>query len=57
MTEAKNPRNKPGICIPFDEKKMEYAGGIPGDEELVKKVHEDIDTLAYLYVWFCLISY
>ena len=46
---------KPGVCIPWEEKVKEYEK-IMGDEEIVKKVWEDIDTLAYVYVWFCLIS-
>lgn len=45
---------KPGVCIPWEEKVKEYKE-IMGDEEIVKKVWEDIDTLAYVYIWFCLL--
>ena len=53
MSDEKKAK-KPGVCVPWEEKVKEY-GEIMGDEEIVKKVWEDIDTLAYIYVWFCLI--
>jgi len=45
----------PGVCIPWEEKVKEYEK-ITGDAELVKKVWEDIDGLAYIYIWFVLIA-
>jgi len=54
MSDEKKAK-EPGVCIPWEEKVKEY-GKIMGDEKIVKKVWEDIDTLAYLYIWFCLIS-
>lgn len=47
---------RPGVCIPWEERKQEYPQ-LLGDEELVKKVWEEIDTLGYLYIWFCLIAF
>ena len=44
---------RPGVCIPWEEKVKEYDK-ITGDKEIVKKVWEDIDDLAYQYIWFCL---
>jgi len=46
---------KPGVCIPWEERVKEYKQ-ITGDPKIVQKAWEEIDTLAYLYVWFCLIS-
>lgn len=46
---------KPGVCIPWEEKRKEYEK-ITGDEELIKRVWEDIDNLAYIYIWFVLIA-
>jgi hypothetical protein len=46
---------KPGVCIPWEEKIKEYEE-IKGDAELIKKVWEDIDSMAYIYIWFCLIA-
>jgi hypothetical protein len=47
---------KPGVCFPWEEKLKELPA-IQGDEELVKKVWEDVDSLAYTYIWQCLLSF
>ena len=54
MSDEKG-KKAPGVCISWEEKVKEY-GEITGDKEIVKKVWEDIDSLAYVYIWFCLIS-
>ena len=46
-------RTSPGVCVPWEEKAKEYEK-IMGDKEIVKKVWEEVDDLAYQYVWFCL---
>lgn len=56
MSNSTDKKLKPGVCIPWEDRKKEYEA-ILGDEELVKKVWEDQDTLAYLYIWFCLIQF
>jgi hypothetical protein len=56
MSEKKQPKLKPGVCIPWDEKRRELSL-IKGDEKLVKKVWEDVDALAYMYIWQCLLSF
>ncbi|MBC8228471.1 hypothetical protein H8E77_02850 [bacterium] len=48
-------KTEPGICIPWEEKVKEYEK-IMGDEEVLQKSWEEIDTLAYLFVWFVLIA-
>jgi len=52
MSEEKAAK-KPGVCIPWEEKIKEYEK-ITGDKEIVKNVWEDVDNLAYQYIWFCL---
>ena len=52
MSDEKKAK-KPGVCVPWEEKIKEYEK-ITGDEELVKKVWEEVDDLAYQYIWFCL---
>ena len=52
MSDQKKAK-KPGVCVPWEEKIKEYEK-ITGDKELVKKVWEEVDDLAYQYVWFCL---
>ncbi len=56
VPEARGPKAKPGVCIPWEEK----AGELPeisGDRELVRRVWEQIDELAYTYIWHCLLSF
>ena len=47
---------KPGVCIPWEEKRKELQH-INGNEELVKKIWEDNESLAYIYIWHCLLSF
>ena len=56
MAEFRETKVKPGACIPWEEKLKELPK-IEGNAELVKKIHEDIDTLAYVYIWHCLLSF
>jgi hypothetical protein len=56
MTSKPQPGKKPGVCIPWEEKLKELPE-ITGDKELVKRVWEDVDSLAYTYVWHCLVSF
>lgn len=56
MTKQKEPKRKPGVCIPWEEKLKELPE-ISGDKELIKKVWEDIDALGYVYIWHCLLSF
>lgn len=57
MSEKRpDPKTKPGVCIPWEERKKEYPK-LLGDEEVVKKVWEEVDTLAYLFIWACLIQF
>ena len=56
MSEASESRNKPGICIPWEEKRKEIPE-VLGDEALVKKVWEDNEVLPYIYIWHCLLSF
>ena len=46
----------PGACMPWDAKRREIPE-ISGDEQLVQTVWEDIDGLANMYVWQCLLSF
>ncbi len=49
-------RRPPGTCFPWEEKVRELPP-IQGDEKLVQQIWEEIDTLAYLYIWQCLLSF
>jgi hypothetical protein len=56
MTDELNVKRPPGTCIPWEEKRSELPR-ITGDEELVKKVWEDVDSLGYMYIWQILLSF
>jgi len=56
MSEIKEPKIKPGICIPWDEKRKELPN-IQGDETLFQRVWEDNEALAYMYIWQVLLSF
>ena len=49
-------KRDPGVCIPWEEKLKELPP-ILGDVEIVKNSWENIDSLAYIYVWHCLLSF
>jgi len=50
------PKVPPGVCFPWEEKAKELPP-ILGDAELVRRVWNDIEDLAYLYIWHVLLSY
>lgn len=46
----------PGICIPWEEKRGELTE-IRGDEAILHRVWDNIESLAYTYAWHCLVSF
>lgn len=46
----------PGVCFPFEQKALELPP-ICGDPALVWRVWNDIEGLAYLYIWHVLLSF
>jgi len=56
MVKKKKSKREPGVCIPWEEKRKELPK-ISGDEELAKKIWQDIDALGYVYIWQCLLSF
>jgi uroporphyrinogen-III decarboxylase len=51
-----SPRVRPGTCFPFEEKIKELPP-ITGDAALVQRVWDDIEGLAYLYIWQLVLSF
>jgi len=49
-------RRAPGVCVPWDEKLAELPP-ITGDAGLVERIWENVDSLGYLYIWQCLLSF
>jgi len=52
----KTPRPKPGVCIEWDEKRKDLPD-IRGEEDLFRRIWEDNEALAYLYIWQVLLSF
>jgi uroporphyrinogen-III decarboxylase len=53
---VENPRARPGVCIPWEEKLKELPA-VSGDPDLAKRIWESIDTLGNVYIWQCLLSF
>jgi len=57
MPDQPNVINRPpGVCVPWEEKKKELPP-IVSDEQLVKRIWEENDGLAYVYIWQLLLSF
>ncbi|MFH1745996.1 MAG: uroporphyrinogen decarboxylase family protein [Planctomycetota bacterium] len=52
----RNARPRPGVCIPWQDQLKELPP-ISGNPELVQRVWEDLDALAHMYLWHCLLSF
>jgi uroporphyrinogen-III decarboxylase len=50
------PKIRPGICVPFEEKLKEMPR-ILGDPTVVRDVWDNLEGLAYLYIWQILLSF
>ena len=50
------PRVKPGICRPWEEKAKELPE-ITGDQDLVRRVWENVESLGNTYIWQMLLSF
>lgn len=46
----------PWVCFPWAKKRAEIPV-VSGDEALAQRVWENVDTLAYVYIWHCLLSF
>jgi hypothetical protein len=50
ITYIKEQKRKPGVCIPWEQKRNELPE-IFGNEDLVRSVWEDVDGLGYGFCW------
>ncbi len=50
------PRPRPGVCFPWEDKCRELLPAT-GNTELPRRVWNDIEVLAYLYIWHVLLSF
>ena len=56
MTENESIKPRPGICLSWEEYRKELPE-IQGDEELFKRIWENNEALAYMYIWQLLLSF
>ncbi|MHC5054295.1 MAG: uroporphyrinogen decarboxylase family protein [Planctomycetota bacterium] len=49
-------RTKPGVCIPWDAIRS-GLGDVPGDEDLARRIWEEVDSLGVTFIWQCLLSF
>jgi len=54
--QAFPPDSRAGACIPWEKHKAELPS-ITGDEALVKRIWQEVDSLGYLFIWHCLLSF
>ncbi len=54
--EAVMPKVRPGVCYPW-EKKLADLPALTGDSALAKRVWEEVDSLAYFYIWHLVLSF
>jgi uroporphyrinogen-III decarboxylase len=56
MRGRSQPRIKPGVCVPWEEKRREIPE-ILGDEALAQRVWDQIEGLGNTFIWQCLLSF
>jgi uroporphyrinogen-III decarboxylase len=56
MSRHPAPRIKPGLCMPWEEKAKELPP-ITGDQDLVRKVWENVESFGNMYIWQLLLSF
>ena len=49
-------KHAPGVCIPWQEK-MKELPEITGDKDIVERIWKDVDALAYVYIWHCVLAF
>ncbi len=54
--EAPLPKVSPGVCYPWERKVAELPA-IPGDAALARRIWEEVDALAYFYIWHLVLSF
>ena len=47
---------RPSVCIPWEEKRKELPQ-ISGNEDVFRKVWEEVEALGYLFIWQVLLSF
>ncbi len=56
MADRVQPRIRPGVCLPWEDRVKELPE-ITGSPELVRRIWEDIDAFGNMYIWQLLLSF
>ena len=56
MNEQEKSGPRPGVCIPWEQQRRQIPN-ITGDQEQIRRIWEDIDSLGYVYIWQVLLSF
>jgi len=56
MADLRTPGTKPGVCVPWEEKRKELPG-IPGNEELLQNIWEEMEAGPYTFMWHWVASF
>ena len=56
MAKTSEPRIKPGLCLPWEEKAKDLPK-ITGDKEMIRRVWEQLDGLGNTFIWQLLLSF
>ena len=44
------------VCVPWEQKRSEIAGEVE-NEEILRKVWRDNESLVHTFIWHCLVSF
>lgn len=44
------------VCIPWEQKRKEIAGDVE-NEEILRRIWQDNESLAHTFIWHCLVSF
>lgn len=44
------------VCVPWEHKRQEIAGDVE-NEEILRRVWRDNESLAHTFIWHCLVSF
>ena len=56
LQSSAEPRVKPGVCFPWEER-LKDLPEITGSADLLRKIWEDIDAFGNMYIWQLLLSF
>ena len=56
MAKIPSPTLKAGACVSWEQKRKDFKE-IQGDDQLFERIWDNVDSLANMYAWQCLLSF